>query len=222
MGARSITVGIAAALALGACGVEGERVAGSFYREAGSIVDSGSFGNATMRNTLAMTEPERFTIALGERFAAEIDSTITFAFDSAVLDADARATLTQQARWIAQFPEIRFRVYGHTDKVGSETYNRQLGLRRARAAVNFLVAQGISRDRLEAVTSFGETRPLIPTEGRERQNRRTVTEVSGYVASHPTILDGRYAEVIYRGYIDSGAAVSTLTGIQGAQFGTDQ
>lgn len=208
---------LAGAALIAGCGVQGERVAGQFYREAGSIVDGGTFGNATMRNRIAMTEPERFAIDLNDRFRSEIDTTINFDFDSAVLGPEARATLRAQADFIRQFPEVRFRVFGHTDAVGSEAYNRALGLRRARAAVNFLVAQGVSRDRLEAVSSLGETRPLVPTQGRERLNRRTVTEVSGFVARHPTVLDGRYAQVIYREYIASAQPATGLTGITGSE-----
>ena len=71
--------------------------------------------------------------------------------------------------------------------------------------------QGISRSRLEAVVSFGERQPLIVTEGRERRNRRTVTEVSGFVENHPSLLDGKYAQVVYREYIRSAEVPSTLT-----------
>jgi hypothetical protein len=97
-----------------------------------------------------------------------------------------------------------------------------LGLRRAQAAVLYLTSQGISRSRLEAVVSFGETQPLIVTEGQERQNRRTVTEVSGFVQNHPAVLDGRYAEVIYREYIVSAQPKSTLSTIKGSDVATTQ
>jgi peptidoglycan-associated lipoprotein len=39
---------------------------------------------------------------------------------------------------------VRFRVFGHTDKVGSNGYNQKLGLRRAQAAVAYLSSLGIS------------------------------------------------------------------------------
>ncbi|HGG05895.1 MAG TPA: OmpA family protein, partial [Aliiroseovarius sp.] len=122
----------------------------------------------------------------------------------------ARATLVQQASWIKQFPEVRFKVYGHTDLVGSASYNRRLGLRRANAVVSFLVSQGISRSRLEAVVSQGESQPLVVTQGRERRNRRTVTEVTGFVRNHPLILDGKYADVVYREYVASAIPASSL------------
>ena len=51
--------------------------------------------------------------------------------------------------------------------------------------------------------SFGKTRPLIDTPGPEVLNRRVVTEVSGFVQNAPTVLNGKYAEVIFREYVKS-------------------
>lgn len=184
--------------------------------EAGHELDLRTFGNATNNNELVMRGELDYAISLGNRFNAEVPSTVNFAFDSVVLDAEARAALDQQANWIRQFPEVKFRVYGHTDKVGSNAYNRRLGQRRANAVVRYLSQRGISRSRLEALVSFGETRPVVDTEDRERRNRRTVTEVSGFVKRHPTVLDGKYAQVIYRDYVESAVSETTLTGRQGS------
>lgn len=180
-------------------------------KQIGSEVDEGGFGNSTMNNLLVQTGQISPTQMLGERFAREVPPTITFAFNSAQLSAEAQATLARQADWIRQFPEVRFRVYGHTDLVGSDAYNKRLGQRRAEAVVAFFAARGISRSRLEALVSFGETQPVIPTPGPEQANRRTVTEVSGFVQRHPTVLDGRYADIIYRGYIESAVSAPTTT-----------
>lgn len=185
----------------------------SFNSEAGATIDSGYFGNATMNNINVQSSDQRdYTIDLARRFAAEVDSTVNFAFDSAVLDGAAQATLLRQADWIRQFPEVRFRVYGHTDLVGSDAYNQALGLRRAQAVVAFLIAQGIDRSRLEAVASFGETRPVVPTPDREVRNRRTVTEVAGTVSGDPMLLHGKYAQVIFRQYVASAVSAPTLGG----------
>ena len=169
-------------------------------------------GNANQTNELVMRGELDYAISLGNRFASDVPTTVTFAFDSARLDPASMQILDQQANWIRQFPEVRFRVYGHTDKVGSASYNYGLGKRRAVAVVNYLAARGISRSRLEALVSYGETRPVINTQDRERQNRRTVTEVSGFVKRHPTVLDGKYAQIIYREYIASAVPPSGLTG----------
>lgn len=202
-----ILLGAASLLALGAC----DRGAlDSWNSPAGSFVDEGGFGNPTMNNTLVMTGQRDYVVNLNARFAAEVPSTVNFAFNSARLDAAAQATLRNQAQWIRQFPEVRFKVYGHTDLVGSNAYNKSLGLRRARAAVAYLSTQGISRSRLQAVVSFGETQPLVVTDQPEMRNRRTVTEVSGFVKRHPTVLNGKYAAVIMREYVGSAIPASDL------------
>lgn len=195
----------------------------AFFSEAGAITDSnGDFGNATMHNTQCMTGEKRCIDSVARKFEDSVEATVTFAFDSAQLTPQARAVLARQADFIRQFPELRFSVYGHTDLVGSDAYNYRLGLRRAQAVVDFFARQGISRDRLEALVSFGETQPLVVTESRERRNRRTVTEVSGYYERHPTVLDGRYAEVIYREYVASAAPETGLSGSQGSGSSAEQ
>ena len=168
--------------------------------EAGRILDEGRFGDPTMNNILVMTGQRSYYEQLAERFAQEVPTTINFAFNSDELDVTSQNVLRTQAAWIQQFPEVRFSVYGHTDLVGSDSYNYRLGLRRARAAVNFLVAQGIDRDRLDALVSLGETQPLVATPNRELRNRRTVTEVSGFVQDNEMVLDGNYADIVYRTY----------------------
>jgi outer membrane protein OmpA-like peptidoglycan-associated protein len=172
----------------------------------GSELDEGGFGNPTMNNLLYHTGQLSYAEELGRRFAEEVPTTINFAFNSATLDASARATLRQQASFIRHFPEVRFTIYGHTDLVGSDRYNQRLGQRRAQAALNFLVSEGVDRHRLQALVSLGETQPIVATEGEERRNRRTVTEVSGFVQDDPMVLDGRYARIVYRSYTGAGAA----------------
>ncbi|WP_189410447.1 OmpA family protein [Neogemmobacter tilapiae] len=173
----------------------------SFTQEAGMQVDKGQFGNSTMNNVLLQSGEITYMQALGGRFAAEVPSTITFEFNSAVLSPAAMAALNQQANWIRQFPELRFSVYGHTDLVGSNAYNYALGKKRAEVVVSYLETKGISRSRLKALVSYGETRPVIATPNPETQNRRTVTEVSGFVENHPMVLNGKYAQVIMREYL---------------------
>jgi outer membrane protein OmpA-like peptidoglycan-associated protein len=203
-------------------GCAGTKTYSSFTNEAGALIAGGDFGNSTMNNTMVMSGEKNYVIDLARRFDADVGSTVTFEFNSSQLDQAAKLALQKQATWIRQFPEVRFRVYGHTDAVGSQGYNKSLGLRRARAVVNYLATQGVSRSRLEAVVSYGETQPLIVTEGRERRNRRTVTEVSGFVQRHPSILDGKYAAVVYREYIKSAEPRSTLSGIVGTEFQTTE
>jgi peptidoglycan-associated lipoprotein len=192
-------------------GLGGASLSGCTMNEVGAQLDRTGFGEAQAHNLRVQTGQLAPAQALGQRFAAEVPTTVNFAFDSARLDAEARAILTRQAHWIRQFPEVTFRVYGHTDLVGSAQYNYGLGLRRARAVVDFLVRSGVNRSRLEALVSHGETRPLIPTPEPERRNRRTVTEVSGFVRRHPTVMDGNYAQIVYREFVESATWVRPAT-----------
>jgi outer membrane protein OmpA-like peptidoglycan-associated protein len=172
-------------------------------QELGAAVNTGTFGNATLNNTAIQSGERSATAALQQRFAEEVPTTINFAFNSATLDPAAQAILLRQADWIRQFPEMRFSVFGHTDLVGSASYNYALGKRRAEAVVRFFAAQGISRSRLEALVSYGKTRPLVQTTAPEVLNRRTVTQVAGFANNPPLPLNGKYAEVVFREYVAS-------------------
>jgi len=200
---RLSATALAAAVAVAGC--TPANVA-KFYSPAGAELDErGTTRSAPEANLAVMTGERAAAIDLSRRFADAAPTTINFAFDSAVLAPEARAKLDEQIAFIRGHPNAVFRVYGHTDKVGTQAYNKTLGLRRAQAVVAYFVAKGLSRDRLEAVASFGETQPLVVTGGRERRNRRTVTEVSGFVNGRPQTLDGKYAARIYEEYIESAA-----------------
>jgi len=203
-------IAAAGVLALSACG--DRQILSSWTQEAGVFLDTGSLGDATTNNTQIQSGEKSVLIDLNRRFAQEVPSTVNFDFNSSRLDAAAQATLRKQADWIRQFPEVRFRVYGHTDLVGTTAYNKRLGQRRANAVVNYLTRFGISRSRLEAVVSFGENQPLVVTENRERRNRRTVTEVTGFVTGNPTLLNGKYAQVIFREYVASATEIPPSSG----------
>lgn len=180
-------------LLLGACA--GETGAGGAHAQ---------FGKAVAANNvrqIAYKEGNEYLMALNRIFAAETEPVITFAFDNARLDATARDALDGQAAWLKANPEVRMTVTGHTDAVGAERYNDRLGLRRAKAAVNYLVRRGVSRSRLDALQSFGEDALAVDTPNRERRNRRTVTEVAGFVRNYVgTGLDGEKAQNLYEPY----------------------
>ena len=214
-----LTLAATSILALTAC--SDSDVFSSWTQEAGGYMDNGTFGNATLNNTMVQNGELSYAINLNERFAAEVDTTVNFEFNSAILDGPARQIIQKQARFIGQFPEVRFRVFGHTDLVGSDAYNKSLGMRRARAVVNELARLGISKSRVEAVISEGETQPLVAVQTEERRNRRTVTEVSGFVQSNPLIMDSRYAEIIHREYIESATAPSDLVDFGQSKIGSE-
>ena len=146
---------------------------------------------------------------LGKDFAANTQDTVTFAFDRANLDSTARKALDSQVAWLKAHPDIRMTIIGHTDLVGTERYNKGLGLRRARNVLRYLVGKGISRNRLEAIASRGESEPVVQTPDRERRNRRAVTTVSGFARNYVgTGLDGEYSARVYDLYQTGGFGVT--------------
>lgn len=98
------------------------------------------------------------------------DMTVHFDFDSAELDAQAKQSLDNVARWLQENPQRTVVVAGYTDQVGEEDYNLVLGKERARQTKEYLVSQGVAPERIVTV-SFGED---FPASSVDAQNRRIV------------------------------------------------
>jgi len=122
---------------------------------------------------------------VARQFVRQTPETVNFAFDQYKLDHQAKHDIEVQAAWILRNPNVRFSIYGHTDKVGRTVYNDKLGLLRASRVLDYLVALGINPDRLDAMISHGEDLPLVNTEQRTRENRRVTTLVAGYFKVDP-------------------------------------
>ena len=206
MNVIKIATVLTATAAIAACTPERSEMSLS-QGELGSVLNStGNLGLATSNNISVQRASAQDVIRdLTLQFAREAPAKVNFPFNKATLDAEAQDALRRQAAWIKRYPQVTFRVYGHADKVGSNSYNKALGLRRAQTVVNFLVTQGVPRKKLEAVASFGETKPLVLTDAPNRQNRRAVTEVKGFIEGDAGELDGKYARTVYGNYRASAA-----------------
>jgi outer membrane protein OmpA-like peptidoglycan-associated protein len=103
---------------------------------------------------------------------------VHFDFDKSNIRPDARPILDEAIRILKNEPEIRVSVEGYTDSMGTDAYNQRLSERRARSVVDYLVAGGISRSRLDPV-GFGESDPVASntTEEGRAQNRRVELKV---------------------------------------------
>ncbi|SFI60371.1 peptidoglycan-associated lipoprotein Pal [Caulobacter sp. UNC279MFTsu5.1] len=97
--------------------------------------------------------------SLQQDLAANAGDRVFFALDSHDLSAEARDTLAAQAQWLNQHPGVRVMVAGNCDERGTREYNFALGARRAAAAREFLVAQGVSGGRI-ATVSYGKEKPI--------------------------------------------------------------
>lgn len=83
---------------------------------------------------------------------------VYFDFDSYLLRADARDTLTRNARGLTENGLARVIIEGHADERGSDEYNLALAEKRAIAAKRYIETLGINPDRLETI-SYGENKP---------------------------------------------------------------
>jgi peptidoglycan-associated lipoprotein len=114
-----------------------------------------------------------------EDLAQRVGDRIFFDSDRSDLRTDARRTVEGWAGWLRQNPTVAATIEGHADERGTREYNLALGERRAAAARNFLISQGIEARRLSTV-SFGKERPTVlgSTEQAWSQNRRAVMLVN--------------------------------------------
>jgi outer membrane protein OmpA-like peptidoglycan-associated protein len=85
---------------------------------------------------------------------------IAFRFDSAELTDHGKGEVYLAAQKLKQKSNIVIVIEGHTDNVGTEEYNQQLGMRRAQAVMKELASLGIDPERMSAA-SHGLTKPLI-------------------------------------------------------------
>lgn len=110
---------------------------------------------------------------VGEGIAVTFDSGLLFDFDSDVIKGAARDNLSKLAESLKKYSDTDLMIVGHTDAVGSDDYNLGLSDRRARAAKNYLMTQGIASDRVKTA-GRGETEPIAANvdESGRSQNRR--------------------------------------------------
>jgi outer membrane protein OmpA-like peptidoglycan-associated protein len=108
-----------------------------------------------------------------ETLKIDISSEISFDFGSAELKPAFMPTLEKVAGILVRYPKTVIHVVGHTDSVGSESYNMELSRHRAQSVINYFVLQGISQSRLVAV-GRGESEPRASndTAAGRQLNRR--------------------------------------------------
>jgi peptidoglycan-associated lipoprotein len=111
-----------------------------------------------------------------EDLVANIGDRVFFATDSSSVGADQRPVLERQAAWMQQYRQVTVAVEGHADERGTREYNLALGQRRANAARDILVSQGVAGSRITTI-SFGKDRPAALGSDQQAwaQNRRAVT-----------------------------------------------
>jgi outer membrane protein OmpA-like peptidoglycan-associated protein/opacity protein-like surface antigen len=110
------------------------------------------------------------TLEKGKAFILE---GVNFERNSSYLTKEAKRTLEKAATALRYHHEVRVKIVGHTDNIGSKKYNDWISLRRANRVKSWLVSRGISAARI-TTAGAGFSEPIAPNstpEGRAKNRR---------------------------------------------------
>jgi peptidoglycan-associated lipoprotein len=105
---------------------------------------------------------------------------VFFGYDRHDLTDAARETLRRQAGWLSTYSDARIEIAGNCDERGTREYNLALGARRASAARDYLISQGVDASRITTV-SYGKEQPTCrqSSESCWAVNRNSTTRLRG-------------------------------------------
>lgn len=106
------------------------------------------------------------------------DQRVFFGFNSSEISEEARDNLLGQALYLKNHEDTKIQIAGNCDERGSVEYNLALGARRANAAKNVIVNDGVDAKRISTI-SYGKERPLVKGTGESvwKWNRNATTTV---------------------------------------------
>ena len=123
-----------------------------------SFTASRSYETAYYENLeLLTTEP---VIAEVEDELRIVIENIYFDTEKYSIKEESQISLNKIIKVLKEHPEMKLAINAHTDNKGRDSYNLKLSNQRAASALKYLLANGISKDRLQS-KGFGETKPLI-------------------------------------------------------------
>lgn len=205
---RTVAVFAAASLGLSACASLNNKEKGGIIGASGGAVIGGAIGKANgstakgailgavvggaagmiighqmdkQAEELKQNIPGAVVERVGEGIQVTFASGLLYDFDSDVVRTEARTNLRNLATSLDKYPGSQLLIVGHTDSVGTDSYNMALSQRRADAAATYLTSQGVDRSRMSA-KGLGETEPIAPNEtdaGRSKNRRVEVAIYAG-------------------------------------------
>ena len=131
-----------------------------------------------MRQALASSEAASVRRE-GDMLAVTFKSDMTFDFNSAKVMPGLYTEIDRVSSVMQRYPQTLIRVEGHTDSIGTETYNMDLSRKRAQAVSDLLVQRSISSQRVN-IMAFGESNPIASnnTETGRQMNRRVEIKIT--------------------------------------------
>lgn len=117
---------------------------------------------------------------VGEGIAVTFASGLLFDFDSDRIRGDARQNLDELSRSLDKYPDTDLLIVGHTDGVGTDSYNEDLSERRAESAARYLESRGV-RTRIQTA-GRGEREPIDTNETDYGRSKNRRVEVAIYAS----------------------------------------
>lgn len=108
-----------------------------------------------------------------------------FGFNQSQLDEDNRQIVEQHGRFLAEHPEIKLVINGHSDTQGDSRYNDILAQKRAEHVADLLMNQGVTKEQIE-ILSWGSSAPIADAQHHRDQRRVELNYVDEYVAQSTT------------------------------------
>ena len=98
---------------------------------------------------------------------------ILFDFDSSKVKEGVKESLNTLGKALAENKDIKLKIDGHTDYIGTEQYNLNLSLKRANSIKNYLIGRGVSANNI-SIEGYGKQNPVAnnSTEAGRAKNRR--------------------------------------------------
>jgi outer membrane protein OmpA-like peptidoglycan-associated protein len=180
---KGAAYGAAAGVAVGLLTGGGNKFQAAMIGAAVGAIAGGSVGyymdkqEAKLRQQMAGTGVD--VVRKGDNITLDMPGGVTFAFNSSDLNAQFHPVLDKVATTLAEYDKTVIEVAGHTDSVGSDTYNQQLSERRANSVAAYLAAHGVPQPRMVTVGA-GEGHPVASNdteEGRAANRRVEITIV---------------------------------------------
>ena len=118
---------------------------------------------------------------VGEGIEVTFASGLLYDFDSDIVKPAARENLRALASSLEKYPGSDILILGHTDSVGTDAYNKTLSVRRADAAAEYLIGQGVPRSRI-GTGGLGEDEPVASNAEEAGRQRNRRVEVAIYAS----------------------------------------
>jgi outer membrane protein OmpA-like peptidoglycan-associated protein len=169
----AVGAGAGAIVGAGAGALIGKGWTGAAVGAAAGAVAGGAVGNYLDKQAQELEKVAQTERTADGAILVKMPGDLLFATNSTTLTPEAMTQVTNVADVLVKYPEDRIQVQGHTDSTGSDTYNKDLSLRRADAVAQVLLSRGVKPAQI-ATAGAGELQPVASNETPEgrRANRR--------------------------------------------------